>query len=242
MGVYVFNSSALASVLRENAEGNNGLDFGHHIIPALVRKGIVTAFNFTKAMGRFGSYWRDIGTVDAYYRTHMELVLRPFLDPYEQAKWPLCSLHAISQFYSESRRAPAIADSVIAEEASIAHGASVIHSVISPGVQIGECAEVRNSILLPNSQIGDGARVQHAIVDEGASVADGVEIGRESAFNAKHGLVTESGIIVVAGDSHGEPGVAPDLKWDAQSIMKNRFPQRQVGGYRRESYGSKTVS
>ena len=91
MGVYVFNTRTLIDVLSDDAKRDTNHDFGRNIIPDLLSSNRVCVYNFTEKGTRLGSYWRDVGTVDAYYRANMELLLNPCFDPYEDADWPLCS-------------------------------------------------------------------------------------------------------------------------------------------------------
>jgi glucose-1-phosphate adenylyltransferase len=196
MGVYVFGAKTLLDVLHEDAQSDTTHDFGHDIIPRVIRQGVVHVYNFSEWGSRFGSYWRDVGTVEAYYAANMELLVGPFFDPYESAGWPLCNLPPNRQRYFGESHGP-IVDSIISPGVSIGRGSRVIHSVLSPGVQIQDYAEVRNSILLHNVCVGTGARVQRAIIDEDVRVHPGVELGYDSCFDREHGVITESGITVI---------------------------------------------
>ena len=118
---------------------------------------------------RLGSYWRDVGTLDAYYCVNMELLLSSFFDPYASAGWPLYGLDAQRHPGPREigrRSAGLVVDSVVPEGVSIGSGSEVIHSVLSPGVQIESAAKVSNSILLRNVHVGAGARIQRGILDE----------------------------------------------------------------------------
>ena len=203
MGVYVFNSRTLMDVLSDDAQRNTSHDFGKDIIPRLAGAGNVFVYNFTEMGIRHGSYWRDVGTLDAYYRTNMELLLSSFLDP-ASASWPLCNRAA--QFPQGSRPMAQsqgmVIDSVIPETVSIGPGSRIIHSVLSPDVQIENSAEVHNSILLHNVRVGVGARIQRAIIDENVQIEDGVEIGYDFNRDREYGFTTESGIVVIPANTH----------------------------------------
>jgi len=206
MGVYVFNTRTLINALLDDVQQNTRHDFGKDVIPRLAGSGNAFVYNFTEMGNRLGSYWRDVGTVDTYYRANMELLLTSFFDPCASAGWPLYSL---DQFDSESgpaekRRASEgfVVDSVIPETVSIRSGARVIHSVLSPSIHIESSAEVRNSILLQNVHVGAGARIQRAILDENVRIEDGVEIGYDYNKDREYGFVTENGVVVIPANTY----------------------------------------
>lgn len=205
IGVYVFNVATLADVLRQDARENTSHDFGNDIIPGLVAGRRVSVYNFTEKGTRLGSYWRDVGTLDAYYRVNMELLLNSFYDPYAGAGWPLYGLDASQarRFGQTGRRAtnPAI-HSGIPEDVLLGPGSQVVHSVISPGVKIGGSSEIHSSILMHNAQIGGGVRIRRAIVDQNVRIDDGVRLGYDMTRDRKHGFLTDSGILVIPADTH----------------------------------------
>jgi glucose-1-phosphate adenylyltransferase len=180
MGVYVFNTRTLWDALSDDAGRNTTHDFGKDIIPSLVRAGKVSVYDFTQMGVRFGSYWRDVGTLDAYYRVNMELLLSSFFDPYTSAGWPLVGL-----------------DAKAAGPVSIAPCSQVIRSVLSPNVRIEDSAKVRSSILLHNVRVGSGARIWRAIIDENVEIENGAEIGYDINKDSEYGLVTQGGIVVI---------------------------------------------
>jgi glucose-1-phosphate adenylyltransferase len=192
MGVYVFNTGTLIHALSDDAKRNTSHDFGKNIIPDLVSSNRVCVYNFTERGTRLGSYWRDVGTVDAYYRANMELLLNPSFDPYDDADWPLYSFEGGRPYYTDTDRGAigSVRDSVISREVSLARGSHVLHSVLSPGVQIGRFAKVHDSILLHDVHVGVGARIQRAILDENVRIADGVAIGYDVERDREYGLVT----------------------------------------------------
>ena len=218
MGVYVFNIRTLIDVLTDDAGQNTCHDFGKNIIPGLIRSKAVSVYDFTEARTRLGSYWRDVGSVDAYYRANMELLLSPSLDPYDGAAWPLYSLDADQRpgFRCRERQAGSVLDSVIPREVYIGNGSRVTHSVLSPGVRIESSASIHNSILLHNVRVGAGARIQRAILDENVRIADGVEIGYDVNRDREYGVVTDSGIVVIPANARVEilqESWPPQLKW-----------------------------
>jgi glucose-1-phosphate adenylyltransferase len=237
MGVYVFNTRALMDVLCDDAEQSTNHDFGKDIIPTLIANRKVSVYDFTEMGIQQGSYWRDVGTVEAYYRVNMELLLSSFFDAYASASWPLYGLdrHIDSEFVrAESRPASrgVVVDSMVPETVSIGSGARVIHSVLSPSIQIKNSAEVRDSILLHNVRVGAAARIQRAILDENVRIEDGVEIGYDPNRDREYGFVTESGIVVIPANTHvgSERFYPPHATWRTELI---RNPSDQVPAKRK---------
>jgi len=238
MGVYVFNARTLTDALCDDAQRETSHDFGKDILPSLVRNNVVSVYNFTEASTRLGSYWRDVGTVDAYHRANMELLLNPFLDPYEGAEWPLYTLEAYRRPEDGSReaRSGSVVDSVIPRRGVfIGRESRVVHSVLSPGVRIQPSAEVRNSILLDNVRVGAGARIQRAILDDNVRIADGVELGYDVSSDREYGLVTESGIVVIPANTYVAPSQSfspPHVKWTTEVMNENPMLSRCREGSR----------
>jgi glucose-1-phosphate adenylyltransferase len=204
MGAYVFNLGTLVDVLRQDARENTNHDFGKDIIPGLVGSRRVSVYNFTERGTRLGSYWRDIGTLDAYYRMNMELLLNSFFDPYVGAGWPLYGFDASDgrRFGQAGRRATNLAiHSGIPEGVLLGSGSQVVHSVLSPGVEIGDSSEVHSSILMHGVQLGAGVRIRRAIIDENVRIGDGVQLGFDMTRDRKHGFLTDSGILVIPADT-----------------------------------------
>jgi glucose-1-phosphate adenylyltransferase len=233
MGVYVFNRRTLMDALYNDAQQNTSHDFGKDIIPSLLRSRRICVYNFSDKGKQLGSYWRDVGTLDAYYRANMELLLGSFLDPYASAAWPLYGYdrpHYPGRPEMDWRSAGLAVDSVIAERVSAEPGSQVIHSVLSPGVQIEDSARVHDSILLHNVRVGAGARIQRAILEENVRVADGVEIGDNVSRDREYGLVTQSGIVVIPANTYvGPPGTfhPPQARWKTELITENECKSRQ---------------
>jgi glucose-1-phosphate adenylyltransferase len=218
-------------VLCEDAERNTSHDFGKDIIPTLIANQKVRVYNFTEFGIRHGSYWRDVGTVDAYFHVNMELLLNSFFDSYASASWPLYVLDGHSDLECrEVRRAESlVVDSVVPQTVSIGRKTQIIHSVLSPSIQIGSSSEVRNSILLQNVRIGAGARIQRAILDENVRIDDGVEIGYDSNRDREYGFVTESGIVVIPANTYVGPQrfSPPHAAWRTE-LIGNRTDQVRV--------------
>jgi glucose-1-phosphate adenylyltransferase len=203
MGVYVFNTRTLIEAVSGSAHTDR--DFARDIIPELVRSRRVPVFDFAKMGTRFGSYWRDVNSLESYYRLNMELLLSSYLDAYAGAGWPLYGLEGTRYTgFRDTEQAPAgrVTDSIVPRGVSIDPGALVVHSVLSPGVRIESGAVVQNSVLLHDVRVGAGARIQRVIADENVQIDDGVELGLDEVADRRHGLLTESGLGVVPANTY----------------------------------------
>ncbi len=205
MGVYVFNTEALVRRVIEDAKNTNSQhDFGRNVIPAMVNQDRVYAYSFQDENKKTAKYWRDIGTVDAYYEASMDLVaVDPLFNVYDQ-DWPIRTYHAphppAKTVFQEEFRGGRIGgayDSLISGGCIIS-GGQVFRSILSPWVRIHSHAEVRDSILMDGVDIGRHARVNRAIVDKGVKVPAGYQIGYNPEEDARKFVVTESGIVVIS--------------------------------------------
>jgi glucose-1-phosphate adenylyltransferase len=204
MGIYVFNTDFLLRALHENAQNPNSRhDFAKDVIPNNLHKARVVAYDFQNINAKQSRYWRDVGTLDAYYDANMDLVsVVPEFNLYD-SRWPIRT-KATQQppakfvFAQEGRRMGVAVDSVVSA-GCIVSGGRVLHSVLSPGVRVNSYCEVEYSILLPNVEIGRYSRVRRAIVNTGAKVPEGSVIGYDpEADRASGHYITECGITVVA--------------------------------------------
>ncbi|HXB67979.1 MAG TPA: glucose-1-phosphate adenylyltransferase [Candidatus Acidoferrales bacterium] len=204
MGIYVFNTDVLLRALHENAQNPNSRhDFGKDVIPNNLDKARVVAYDFRDINAKQSRYWRDVGTLDAYYEANMDLVsVVPEFNLYD-SHWPIRT-KATQQppakfvFAQEGRRMGVAVDSVVSS-GCIVSGGRVLHSVLSPGVRVNSYCEVEYSILLPNVEIGRYSRVRRAIVNTGAKIPEGSVIGYDPETDRASGHhITEGGITVVA--------------------------------------------
>jgi glucose-1-phosphate adenylyltransferase len=203
MGVYVFNTSTLRqALLRDAGKFGGSHEFGKDVLPGLIRSNRVIAYDFTNSNGALGNYWRDVGTIDSYHRTHMELLLltSPF-DPYGDTRWPIYAGGEIVPLRRVTRDLSWVMDSVVSPDAKVS-GATILQSVISPSVHVAPTAEVQGSVLMRGVRVGRDARIRHAIVDEGVVIPDGERIGCDTGEDRRRFFVTENGVVVVhAGDA-----------------------------------------
>jgi glucose-1-phosphate adenylyltransferase len=203
MGVYLFSTDVLAAALRRDAEDpNSSHDFGRDVLPWLAREARVLAFDFIDENKKEIKYWRDIGTLDAYYEANMDLVsVTPVFNLYDSS-WPIRTFMeqyppAKFVFADEGRRMGVAVDSIVSHGCIIS-GGRVISSVLSPGVRVNSFCEIEKSILLPHVVVGRHSRVRRAIIDRDVVLPEHTEIGFDAEQDRKNGfVVTESGIVVV---------------------------------------------
>jgi glucose-1-phosphate adenylyltransferase len=204
MGIYVFNTDVLLRALHEDSEdATSSHDFGKDVIPRNLEKARVVAYDFRDINDKPTPYWRDVGTLDAYYEANMDLVdVVPQFNLYDR-RWPIRT-RATQQppakfvFAQEGRRMGVAVDSIVSS-GCIVSGGRVLHSVLSPGVRVNSYCEVEYSILMPNAEIGRYSRISRAIVNTGVKVPESSVIGFDpEADRAKGYHVTEGGIAVVA--------------------------------------------
>ena len=208
MGNYVFSTDILLRELYADSKNEkSSRDFGKDILPSLIGRADMYAYDFNTNVipgDPIGSprYWRDVGTLDAYYEASMDLrTVSPELNLYNR-QWPLRTAGYFDApakfvFDEEGRRGMAV-DSIIAGS-SIVSGGSVKCSVLGRGVRIHTGADVRDSVIFDNCDIGRHAKVRRAILDKNVKIPTGAQIGYDLDEDRKKYHVTESGIVVVEG-------------------------------------------
>ncbi len=201
MGNYVFSTKALIDILRADAEDENSVhDMGGSIMPAMVDKGTAYVYDFADndvpgSEQRDRGYWRDVGTLDAYYDAHMDLVaVHPIFNLYN-GHWPIFTNHP--QLPPAKFVEGGLAQESIVGVGSIISGSTVRHSVISPNVRIQNGAYVEGSVLMDNVQIGAGAVVRRAILDKNVVVPPGAHIGVDLESDRQRYHVSDTGVVVI---------------------------------------------
>lgn len=208
MGNYVFSTDVLLRELYADSKNEkSSRDFGKDILPSLIGRADMYAYDFNTNVipgDPIGSrqYWRDVGTLDAYYEASMDLrTVSPELNLYNR-QWPLRTAGYFDApakfvFDQEGRRGMAV-DSIIAGS-SIVSGGSVRCSVLGRGVRIHTGADIQDSIIFDNCDIGRHAKVRRAILDKNVKIPPGAQIGYDLDEDRKKHHVTESGIVVIEG-------------------------------------------
>jgi glucose-1-phosphate adenylyltransferase len=211
MGIYIFNMDVLVPALEEDARAATSHDFGKDIIPALISKVPIYAYRFTDENKKAAKYWRDIGTLDAYYEANMDLChVNPEFNLYDP-EWPVRT-HQVQAppakfvFADEGRRSGLALDSLISAGCIIS-GSTIRGSVLCPNVRVHSFCSVEESILMPGVRVGRHARLRRTIVDRDVFIPRGAMIGFNQEEDRRRHTVTERGIVVVTKDD--EPYVAP---------------------------------
>jgi glucose-1-phosphate adenylyltransferase len=203
MGIYVFNTEVLLRLLQEDAQNPaSSHDFGKDVLPAALGKARVIAYDFRDINGKQARYWRDLGTIDAFYEANMDLVaVTPDFNLYDQ-NWPirtrvLQAPPAKFVFAQEGRRMGLAVDSIVSS-GCIVSGGRVVRSVLSTGVRVNSYCEVEYSILMSNVKIGRNSRIRRAIIDTGVQIPESTVIGYDAEDDRARGYtITDSGIVVV---------------------------------------------
>ena len=211
MGIYLFRTSCLRDHLLADAERDTAHDFGKDIIPDMIGSRRVFAYNFRDENRKAVKYWRDVGTLDAYWEANMDLVsVDPLFNLYDQ-DWPIRTYQgqyppAKFVFAEEAQggRMGVALDSIVCGGCIIS-GGRVQNSVLSPDVRVNDFAEVFQSILMENVEIGERCRIRRAIIDKGVTIPAKTEIGYDQESDRKRFTVTESGLVVISKGMKLEP-------------------------------------
>lgn len=204
MGVYIFNTDVLIPVLLKDAEDPDSRhDFGHNILPKMVDDYKIFSFNFIDENKKEALYWRDVGTLDAYYEANMDLIsVSPVFNLYDR-DWPMRThqrQYPPAKFvFSEPGRTGSAVDSIISS-GCIVSGGMVRSSVFSPDVRVNSYAEVDSSIVFSHVNIGRHCRIRKAIIDRDVHIPEGTVIGYDHEADRQRYFVTDTGITVVTRD------------------------------------------
>jgi len=209
MGNYVFNTDFLyEQVIKDADTPTSAHDFGRDIIPSIIDKYQVYAYPFRDPETDEQAYWRDVGTLDAFWEANMELIaVTPQLNLYDN-QWPILSSQeqlppAKFVFDEPGRRGEAIQSTVSA--GCVVSGASVHRSLLFSQVNVSSYSTVEDSVILPEVDIGRHSRIRRAIIDRGTVIPDGTEIGIDVEADKKRGFrITEAGITLVTPDMLGQ--------------------------------------
>ena len=208
MGIYVFNTDFLIEQLVRDADTpGSGHDFGHDLLPRMIECFRVYAYPFRDPLTGRQAYWRDVGTVDAFWAANLELIgVTPELNLYDD-DWPIWTYQeqappAKFVFDDEGRRGMAV-DSMISG-GCIVSGAMVRHSLLFSNVRIGDYSMVEDSVLLPEVTVGQNVRIRRAVIDKGCEIPDGTIIGEDPEEDARRFHVSAGGITLVIPEMLGQ--------------------------------------
>lgn len=205
MGIYVFHTKFLMDILRRDAaDPNSSRDFGKDLIPYIVENGKAVAHRFSKSCVRSSTeanaYWRDVGTVDAYWEANIDLTdVIPELDLYETS-WPIWTYAEITPpakfVHDEDGRRGSAVSSLISGNC-IVSGASLRRSLLFTGVRVNSFSSLEEAVILPEVQIARDVRLRKVVVDRGVIIPQGLVVGEDPALDAKRFRRTENGVCLI---------------------------------------------
>lgn len=204
MGVYLFNTDTLISCLELDSREDTAHDFGKNILPRMIKDNKIYAYNFKDLNKKEAKYWRDIGTIDAYWEANMDLVsVDPVFNLYD-ADWPIRTYQAqyppakfVFAQEEDGGRLGVALDSIVCGGCIIS-GGRVQNSILSPNVRVNSYADVKESVIMENVNIGRYCKILRTIVDKDVRIPPHTVIGYDGKDDKKRFFVTESGIAVVS--------------------------------------------
>jgi glucose-1-phosphate adenylyltransferase len=209
MGIYVFNTRLLEKLLADDAaDSTSAHDFGKNIIPQAIGSRQVFAYPFQDVKTRAQSYWRDVGTLDAFYEANAELVhVNPELNIYDR-EWPIWTYQEHqppAKFVLDEDGRRGMAVNSVVSGGCIISGSIVRGSLLFSDVRVEERALIEDSVILPHVDIGKGCHIRRAIVDEGCQIREGMTIGLDRTADAQRFHVTDNGVVLVTADMLRRP-------------------------------------
>ncbi len=233
MGVYLFSTSVLLKALVEDAgDERSSHDFGRDVLPRLIGRRRVLAYDFVDENKKDIRYWRDVGTLESYYEANMDLVaVNPVFNLYDE-DWPLRTwmppLPPAKFVFADQGSCMGFALDSLVPHGCILSGGRVNRSILSPGVRVECQASVERSILFSGVHVGAHSVIRNAIIDHNVRIPDHTKIGVDAEANRRAGhTVTESGLVVVHA---GSPGVTV-----AETVPEGRRPAANENGSRQQS-------
>lgn len=204
MGIYIYRTEVLINeLLRDADDPGSTHDFGGDIIPDVIKRLRVIAFPFRQAPNGSQAYWRDVGTIDAYWRANMELIgISPELNLYDR-DWPIWTYQRQAPpakfiFDDEGRRGMAV-DSMVAG-GCIVSGSYVRHSLLFSNVHVHSFSHIEDTVIFPDAEIGRHCTIRKAVIDKGCIVPPNTRIGVDAAEDAARFHVSEEGVVLVTPD------------------------------------------
>ena len=205
MGIYVFNTNFLLDLLKEDAaDKNSSHDFGKDIIPHIVKNGKAVAHRFTQSCVRSSkeaaAYWRDVGTVDAYFEANLDLCdILPALDLYDN-NWPIWTYAEVTppaKFVHDEDGRRGMAVSSLVSGGCIVSGASLRRTLLFTGVRVNSYSHVEEAVIMPYVEIGRNARLKKVVIDRGVVIPEGMVVGEDPVADAKRFRRTENGVCLI---------------------------------------------
>lgn len=208
MGIYIFNAEFLYQQLIKDADdANSSHDFGNDIIPSVINNHNVYTYPFRDVQSGKQAYWRDVGTVDAFWEANLELIgVTPELNLYDRV-WPIWTYQeqlppAKFVFDEDDRRGMAI-DSMVSGGCIIS-GASIKHSLLFSSVCVESFSKIESSVILPNVLIEPNCEISNAVIDKGCIVPEGTIIGKDAEEDARRFHVSPGGVVLVTPEMLGQ--------------------------------------
>ena len=208
MGIYVFNTGFLFEQLIKDADKPYSThDFGHDIIPDIINQYRVFSYPFRDEQSGRQAYWRDVGTVDAFWAANLELIgVTPELNLYDKS-WPIWTYQeqmppAKFVFDDDDRRGTAV-DSMVSGGCVIS-GAQVKHSLLFSNVRVDSYASLEHAVVLPDALIERSCRIRNAVIDKGCCIPEGTVIGEDAAADAERFYVSPGGVVLVTPEMLGQ--------------------------------------
>lgn len=226
LGVYVFNTRFLVERLVADAKKKTAHDFGKNILPMSVERGSVQSCPFEAICPDEKAYWRDVGSIDSYFATSMDLLASPPAFNLMDRRWPRTSRFRewVPARYSTSARIDGrtVQGSNLVSSGVNIEGSQVVSSILSPRVSIGKGCELEDCIIFPDAEIGEGTKLRRVIVEEGVKIPPGMRIG--SDWESGEFTVSRGGVVVI-GANRNHANSAYDPASIGASALADPFPE-----------------
>jgi glucose-1-phosphate adenylyltransferase len=217
MGIYAFGTAALVHALCLDARDRaSSRDFGHDVLPAMIGSGMrVQAHSFSRSCVRrqgAAPYWRDVGTLDAYWEANLDLVRSPPPCDIFDRGWPIpatADLSLPSQFRSDGRGHRPVIEESLAGSGCVIGAASIVRSVLFSDVSVRHGARLEETLVLPEAEVGRGVQLKRAIVDKYCKLPAGLVVGHDPARDRHRFHVTAGGVTLVTPEMLGQRSAAP---------------------------------
>jgi glucose-1-phosphate adenylyltransferase len=205
MGIYVFNTNYLLDLLADDAaKADSSHDFGKDIIPLIVKQGKAVAHRFpnscVKSSKEAVAYWRDVGTVDAYWEANLDLCdTLPALDLYD-SDWPVWTYSEVTppaKFVHDEDGRRGMAISSLVSGGCIVSGAALKRTLLFTGVRVNSFSTLEGAVVMPYVEIGRNARLKNVVIDRGVVIPDGLVVGEDPKLDAKRFRRTENGVCLI---------------------------------------------